>query len=182
VAAKAEAAAAAAGKRQLWWDCDSEHGKALGLVAPKSSDPADKTRPLFAVGHYAAEVVYDANDFLRKNREEMQLGLKELLQGSTKAFVATTLYGEAEPAAAQATRGRAMTVGSGKSSRSAKMRQDMNELLHTIDASRPHFVRCIKSNQQKLPDLFEGTIVLQQLRYSGALATVTIHHSGYPYR
>jgi myosin heavy subunit len=185
-ASKTEATATSA-KQPLWWDGDSEHGKALGLT--RSMDPATD-RPQFVVGHYAAEVVYDARDFLRKNREEMQLGLKELLANSTKAFLSATLFGAAESAirdssrkeSAAGGRTRAMTVGSNKSSRSSKMRMDMNELLHTIDASRPHFVRCIKSNQQKLPNTFEGNTVLQQLRYSGALATVTIHHSGFPYR
>ena len=54
--------------------------------------------------------------------------------------------------------------------------------MDTLTHANPFFIRCIKSNADKAPCQFDNTIVLQQLRYTGMLATVKIRQSGYNYR
>ncbi|KAH3834610.1 hypothetical protein DPMN_107940 [Dreissena polymorpha] len=51
-----------------------------------------------------------------------------------------------------------------------------------MDQANLFFIRCIKSNAEKLPCRFDDVLVLQQLRYTGMLVTVRIRQSGYNYR
>jgi hypothetical protein len=41
--------------------------------------------------------------------------------------------------------------------------------MGTLGMAQPFFVRCLKPNMKKVPDAFEDTVVLNQLRYSGTL-------------
>lgn len=54
--------------------------------------------------------------------------------------------------------------------------------MDTLSHANPFFVRCIKSNADKMPKHFDDRLVLQQLRYTGMLETVRIRQSGYSVR
>ncbi|XP_034444806.1 unconventional myosin-IXAa-like isoform X2 [Hippoglossus hippoglossus] len=62
---------------------------------------------------------------------------------------------------------------------SAQFQASLNKLMETLDQSEPYFVKCIRSNAEKLPLRFNDTLVLRQLRYTGMLETVRIRQSGY---
>uniref|UniRef100_A0A8C1UQ25 Myosin IXAb n=1 Tax=Cyprinus carpio TaxID=7962 RepID=A0A8C1UQ25_CYPCA len=55
----------------------------------------------------------------------------------------------------------------------------LNKLMETLGQSEPYFVKCIRSNAEKLPLRFSDVLVLRQLRYTGMLETVRIRRSGY---
>jgi hypothetical protein len=42
--------------------------------------------------------------------------------------------------------------------------------------------RAIKPNMEKVPNKFQGTLSLQQLRYAGVFEAVKIRQTGYPFR
>ncbi|XP_071169195.1 unconventional myosin-IXb-like isoform X19 [Mytilus edulis] len=69
-----------------------------------------------------------------------------------------------------------------KSSVSAQFQWSLNRLMSTLQQANPFFIRCIKSNADKLPCTFDDVLVLRQLRYTGMLATVKIRQSGYNHR
>uniref|UniRef100_A0A3P8R0U2 Unconventional myosin-IXa-like n=1 Tax=Astatotilapia calliptera TaxID=8154 RepID=A0A3P8R0U2_ASTCA len=62
---------------------------------------------------------------------------------------------------------------------SAQFQASLNKLMETLDQSEPYFVKCIRSNAEKLPLRFNDSLVLRQLRYTGMLETVRIRQSGY---
>uniref|UniRef100_A0A674HSH5 Myosin IXB n=1 Tax=Taeniopygia guttata TaxID=59729 RepID=A0A674HSH5_TAEGU len=62
---------------------------------------------------------------------------------------------------------------------SAQFQTSLNKLLETLGRAEPFFIRCIRSNAEKKEMLFDESLVLQQLRYTGMLETVRIRRSGY---
>ncbi|XP_021359293.1 unconventional myosin-IXa-like isoform X7 [Mizuhopecten yessoensis] len=80
--------------------------------------------------------------------------------------------------------GRGSRDGSRKqmASVSAQFTWSLHRLMATLNQANPFFIRCIKSNPDKAPCVFDDAMVLRQLRYTGMLATVKIRQSGYNYR
>ncbi|XP_068923380.1 unconventional myosin-IXa isoform X7 [Petaurus breviceps papuanus] len=62
---------------------------------------------------------------------------------------------------------------------SAQFQVSLNKLMETLGQAEPYFVKCIRSNAEKLPLRFSDPLVLRQLRYTGMLETVRIRQSGY---
>ncbi|XP_061679324.1 unconventional myosin-IXAa-like isoform X3 [Syngnathoides biaculeatus] len=62
---------------------------------------------------------------------------------------------------------------------SAQFQASLNKLMETLNQSEPYFVKCIRSNAEKLPLRFNDSLVLRQLQYTGMLETVRIRQSGY---
>uniref|UniRef100_A0A8D2LXW0 Myosin IXA n=1 Tax=Varanus komodoensis TaxID=61221 RepID=A0A8D2LXW0_VARKO len=62
---------------------------------------------------------------------------------------------------------------------SAQFQASLTKLMETLGQSEPYFVKCIRSNAEKLPLRFSDNLVLRQLRYTGMLETVRIRQSGY---
>lgn len=48
--------------------------------------------------------------------------------------------------------------------------------------TRPHYIRCIKPNDNAEPDEVSRVRVMEQLRYGGVLEAVRVARSGYPVR
>lgn len=62
---------------------------------------------------------------------------------------------------------------------SAQFQASLNKLMETLGQAEPYFVKCIRSNAEKVPSRFNDSLVLRQLRYTGMLETVRIRQSGY---
>ncbi|XP_036763728.2 unconventional myosin-IXa isoform X3 [Manis pentadactyla] len=62
---------------------------------------------------------------------------------------------------------------------SAQFQASLSKLMETLGQAEPYFVKCIRSNAEKLPLRFNDSLVLRQLRYTGMLETVRIRQSGY---
>jgi myosin-5 len=54
--------------------------------------------------------------------------------------------------------------------------------MQRLEATEPHFIRCIKPNTQQLPNVVDQKLVLQQLKCCGVLEVVRISRAGYPTR
>uniref|UniRef100_A0A674HDB9 Myosin X n=1 Tax=Taeniopygia guttata TaxID=59729 RepID=A0A674HDB9_TAEGU len=65
---------------------------------------------------------------------------------------------------------------------SSQFRDSLHSLMATLSTSNPFFIRCIKPNTEKAPNLFNPDVVLNQLRYSGMLETVKVRRAGFPVR
>lgn len=54
--------------------------------------------------------------------------------------------------------------------------------MDTLNQANPFFIRCIKSNANKIPNEFDDETVQRQLRYTGMLETVRIRQAGFNVR
>ncbi|XP_023671384.2 unconventional myosin-X [Paramormyrops kingsleyae] len=133
----------------------------------------------FGVKHYAGEVVYDVRGTLEKNRDTFRDDILNLLRESRLDFV----YDLFEHVCS---RNNQDTLKCGSKHRrptvSSQFKNSLHSLMATLSSSNPFFVRCIKPNNHKMPDQFDQTVVLNQLRYSGMLETVRIRRAGFPVR
>ncbi|XP_051556331.1 unconventional myosin-X-like [Myxocyprinus asiaticus] len=133
----------------------------------------------FGIKHYAGEVVYDVRGILEKNRDTFRDDILNLLRESRLDFVydlferVNTWTGQ--DTAKCGSKYRRPTV-------SSQFKNSLHSLMSNLSASNPFFVRCVKPNNNKMPNHFEQSVVLNQLRYSGMLETVKIRRSGFPVR
>ena len=64
----------------------------------------------------------------------------------------------------------------------AAFRDSLNLLMENLNSTNPHYVRCIKPNDDKAAFSFDNKRAVQQLRACGVLETVRISAAGYPSR
>ncbi|KAL1117614.1 hypothetical protein AAG570_003929 [Ranatra chinensis] len=102
-------------------------------------------------------------------RERGKKGLKNLQSVKTLAG-RTQSYGQIGKA-----RKQPLTV-------TAQFQQSLHSLMDTLNQANPFFIRCIKSNSNKIPNTFDEETVQRQLRYTGMLETVRIRQAGYNVR
>uniref|UniRef100_A0A8C6YFR9 Unconventional myosin-Va n=1 Tax=Naja naja TaxID=35670 RepID=A0A8C6YFR9_NAJNA len=76
---------------------------------------------------------------------------------------------------AQASKEHKKTVGH-------QFRNSLHLLMETLNATTPHYVRCIKPNDFKFPFMFDEKRTVQQLRACGVLETIRISAAGFPSR
>ncbi|KAM4676381.1 unconventional myosin-Vc [Discoglossus pictus] len=144
----------------------------------------------FIIQHFADKVEYKCDGFLEKNRDTVYEVLIDLLKTSkfqlcanffqdnspaTSPFSAGIKVKSARPVLKSANKEFRMTVGS-------KFRSSLSLLMETLNATTPHYVRCIKPNDEKLPFEYDAKRVVQQLRACGVLETIRISAQSYPSR
>ncbi|ONH64826.1 Myosin-1 [Cyberlindnera fabianii] len=124
----------------------------------------------FTVKHYAGDVEYGIDNWIDKNRDPLSDNVVEMLAGSSVEFV-SSLY-SAEIA----------QRGSNFRTVSQRHKDELNELLTLLSSTHPHFVRCIIPNHKKKPQVFDKSLVLEQLKCNGVLEGIRIVRSGFPNR
>lgn len=133
----------------------------------------------FGVNHYAGPVVYDVNSFLEKNKDELLLNVRELLESSTMNLLKTIFMDDNNRPAIN---GTPNPLGGDKASQSFQFRNQLDALMKTLNSTVPHYVRCIKPNDFKRGSYFDSSICLQQLRYAGVFEAVKVRQLGFPFR
>jgi myosin heavy subunit len=149
------------------------YAKSPILKRPK---PGKTTADCYTVVHFAGEVMYHTTGWLDKNRDTLGMDLVSVLSSSANAFTASLVSEELE-ASKGGGGGKA-----GKKTIASQFKQNLTDLMASLDKGRPFFVRCIKPNLNKAAHDFNGELVLQQLRYSGMLEAIRVRRVGFPFR
>uniref|UniRef100_A0A8B9VNT7 Myosin VA n=1 Tax=Anas zonorhyncha TaxID=75864 RepID=A0A8B9VNT7_9AVES len=153
----------------------------------------------FIIKHFADKVEYQCEGFLEKNKDtvyEEQIKvlksskfklLPELFQDEEKVLSPTsatpsgrvplsrTAVKPAKARPGQTSKEHKKTVGH-------QFRNSLHLLMETLNATTPHYVRCIKPNDFKFPFTFDEKRAVQQLRACGVLETIRISAAGFPSR
>eukprot|EP00903_Cladosiphon_okamuranus_P009465 g9021.t2 len=163
------------------------------------------TEATFGVVHFAGEVIYDATEFVEKNRDEVPSALHDLVLSSNDRFVANLLEeyagDEGGSGGARGKRRGAPTGGSHRRLGSASNGQlvkgraqkgsvlvtgkfvgSLGSLMAAISETEPHYIRCVKPNEEQLPMLFQGGYILEQLNWMGMVQIVEIRQRGFSVR
>ncbi|KAK7160723.1 hypothetical protein R3I93_008403 [Phoxinus phoxinus] len=152
----------------------------------------------FIIQHFADKVEYQCDGFLEKNKDTVNEEQIHVLKGS-KFDLLVELFHDEEKAtsptgAAPTTGGRTrlsvkpVKSKAGQSSKEHKktvglqFRNSLHLLMETLNATTPHYVRCIKPNDYKLAFTFDPKRAVQQLRACGVLETIRISAAGFPSR
>jgi len=124
----------------------------------------------FTIKHYAGDVTYDVEEFCFKNNDNLYMSLVNCMQTSSVPFL-VNLFPEDMSNSRQA-----------PTTASFKIRESAGYLVKRLSACTPHYIRCIKSNDKKLPLSFNSARVEHQVKYLGLLENVKVKRAGYAYR
>uniref|UniRef100_A0A452VEU5 Unconventional myosin-Va n=1 Tax=Ursus maritimus TaxID=29073 RepID=A0A452VEU5_URSMA len=153
----------------------------------------------FIIQHFADKVEYQCEGFLEKNKDtvfEEQIKvlksskfkmLPELFQDDEKAISPTSATSSGRTPLTRTpvkpTKGRpGQTAKEHKKTVGHQFRNSLHLLMETLNATTPHYVRCIKPNDFKFPFTFDEKRAVQQLRACGVLETIRISAAGFPSR
>lgn len=122
----------------------------------------------FVILHYAGEVEYESHTFVDKNKDMLSETVYQLLESSELVL--------------DLSRGKRVSRNKRLITVMSEFKKQLSSLLELIEKSTPHYIRCLKPNDQNVCDNFVEERVLQQLRYSGVLEAIKIARAGYPIR
>jgi myosin-5 len=153
--------------RYLYGRCDSH---------PRfCATSAQRVDHLFSIEHYAGYVEYTTDSWIEKNKDQLPAASSDLLQSST-----FELIGRIQKFVRTEERGGRGTVAT--KSVSSQFSTQLRVLRSRIDTTIPHYIRCLKPNDELAPDYFEPKNIVEQLRCGGVLEAVRVSRAGYPTR
>ncbi|XP_055517070.1 LOW QUALITY PROTEIN: unconventional myosin-Va-like [Leucoraja erinacea] len=149
----------------------------------------------FIIKHFADQVEYQCEGFLEKNKDTVYEEQITVLKASKLTLLAELFQDEkqvssptdgrppfaratvksAKPRALQPSKEHKKSVGH-------QFRNSLHLLMETLNATTPHYVRCIKPNDDKFAFTFDPKRAVQQLRACGVLETIRISAAGFPSR
>ncbi|ORY90776.1 P-loop containing nucleoside triphosphate hydrolase protein [Leucosporidium creatinivorum] len=115
------------------------------------------------------------------NKDPLNDNLTSLLAKSSDHYVSGLFSDYVDPEAAvegprtRVRKGAFRTVGQ-------RHKEQLTLLMGQLNATQPHFIRCIVPNAQKSPSHIDVPLVLTQLRCNGVLEGIRIARIGYPNR
>jgi myosin heavy subunit len=121
-----------------------------------------KVKDLFSINHYAGIVEYSTTDFISKNKNMLSDDLIEFVNNQKLFFM--------------------NPIKKTKKKILQKFQKELNELRKYIETTDLHFIRCIKPNDQNIPNNLNQERVLEQLKYNGVIEAIRVARSGYPIR
>uniref|UniRef100_A0A3Q1JUY7 Uncharacterized protein n=1 Tax=Anabas testudineus TaxID=64144 RepID=A0A3Q1JUY7_ANATE len=140
----------------------------------------------FIIHHFADKVEYQCEGFLEKNKDTVNEEQINVLKNS-KFDLLLKLF-EDDEKATNSNKLTSVTGRPGQTQRDNKktvglqFRQSLHLLMDTLNATTPHYVRCIKPNDHKAPFSLDPVRAVQQLRACGILETIRISAAGFPSR
>merc|ERR1712142_775655 len=156
----------------------------LGKCAPfaKPQSKTDKNAH-FAVIHYAGTVSYNVTAWLEKNKDPVNDTVVDILKRSSNNLLVHLWRdhpGQSNPPEEE--KGKKKKKGGGAKTVSSVYLVQLGELMGTLHATEPHFIRCIVPNTHKQPLVVETELIMHQLTCNGVLEGIRVCMLGFPNR
>ncbi|XP_060814113.1 myosin heavy chain, muscle isoform X25 [Bombus pascuorum] len=160
-------------------------GKSPNFLKPKPPKPGQQAAH-FAIGHYAGNVPYNITGWLEKNKDPLNDTVVDQFKKSSNKLL-IEIFADHPGQSGDAGGGGGAKGGRGKkgggfSTVSSSYREQLNNLMTTLRATQPHFVRCIIPNEMKQPGVIDSHLVMHQLTCNGVLEGIRICRKGFPNR
>ncbi|XP_011647034.1 myosin heavy chain, muscle isoform X8 [Pogonomyrmex barbatus] len=160
-------------------------GKSPNYLKPKPPKPGQQPAH-FAIGHYAGNVPYNITGWLEKNKDPLNDTVVDQFKKSNNKLL-VEIFADHPGQSGDAGGGGGGKGGRGKkgggfSTVSSSYREQLNNLMTTLRATQPHFVRCIIPNELKQPGVIDSHLVMHQLTCNGVLEGIRICRKGFPNR
>merc|ERR1719326_1609900 len=156
----------------------------LGKCAPfaKPQSKTDKNAH-FAVIHYAGTVSYNVTAWLEKNKDPVNDTVVDVLKRSgNNLLVHLWRDHPGQSAPPEEEKGKKKKKGGGAKTVSSVYLVHLGELMSTLHATEPHFIRCIVPNTHKQPLVVETELIMHQLTCNGVLEGIRVCMLGFPNR
>ena len=133
----------------------------------------------FCVRHFAGVVCYSGESgFCEKNKDELPIAAQELFAQDTSKLIAEMFSQEGLGGAGSGGNNKDRQ----KATTASHFKAQLTLLLNKIGSTDPHYIRCLKPNDEAKPSLLIPKRLAEQLRYGGVLEAVRVARSGYPVR
>ncbi|XP_044189034.1 unconventional myosin-Vb isoform X4 [Thunnus albacares] len=162
-----------------------QHSSSVHFQKPRMSNIS------FIINHFADKVEYHCEGFLEKNRDTVYEEQINILKASQFQLVADLFHEKDDVTSSSKTSrvnvrpAKSLPKAPNKEHRKTvglQFRSSLHLLMETLNATTPHYVRCIKPNDLKEAFSFDSSRAVQQLRACGVLETIRISAAGYPSR
>ncbi|CCM01260.1 uncharacterized protein FIBRA_03309 [Fibroporia radiculosa] len=143
----------------------------------------------FTVHHYAGRVEYRTDGWLEKNKDPLNDNLTRVMASSTESYIASLFSEYNDTPSVVLSHVSSMSMGKKRLTKKGAFRtggqrhkEQLANLMAQLQATQPHFVRCIVPNSLKKAGRVDVPLVLDQLRCNGVLEGIRIARLGYPNR
>ncbi|KAF7384169.1 hypothetical protein HZH66_012419 [Vespula vulgaris] len=140
----------------------------------------------FLIHHFAGLVQYETLGFLEKNRDTVIEEQVDVLRAGGSKLLKKLFCDEDPKLVVPNVRVKVsaqkpvITPKQNKKTVGSQFRDSLNMLMATLNATTPHYVRCIKPNDTKESFEYNPVRAVQQLRACGVLETIRISAAGFP--
>merc|ERR1719209_115666 len=155
-------------------------GKSPAFIKPKPPK-GNQVEGHFAICHYAGTVTYNLTGWLEKNKDPLNDTVVDLLKKGTNSLI-VTVFEDHPGQTGDAGGGKGKGKSGGFKTVSSGYRDQLQNLMRTLNATHPHFIRCIVPNETKTPGKCDAGLIMLQLTCNGVLEGIRICRKGFPNR
>merc|ERR1712079_364844 len=147
----------------------------------QKANPRPDPNAHFAVVHYAATVSYNLTGWLFKNKDPLNDTVVEMLKnGSNSLMVRIFADHPGQPTEVKKDAGGGGKKKGGGKTVTSFYKSQLDDLMKTLYATDPAFIRCVVPNTHKIPGGVEPGLVMHQYQCNGVLAGIAICRAGFP--
>jgi len=124
---------------------------------------------MFKIKHYAGDVIYIVDGFIEKNTDLLYNDISLVLNSSSNSCIR-----EMFP----------LNIDNLKTPEtiSTQFKNSMSQLIKNLTSKVPHYIRCIKPNNNKRAGEFNDELCLHQCQYLGLLENIKVRRAGYCFK
>jgi len=152
-------------------------GKSPAFIKPKGDAH-------MGICHYAGTVNYNITGWLEKNKDPLNdTVVDQLKNGKNRLLVKLFASHPGQSFFEEKAKGKGgKKKAGGFKTVSSGYRDQLNNLMTTLNSTSPHFIRCIVPNESKSPGVVLASLIMHQLTCNGVLEGIRICQLGLPNR